>query len=138
MAALTRRLMTSTRGSHPLQPAILRPDETTEYFSEERCHILELANSEADGATSVARARVAPGTTTVWHRVRGTVERYVILEGTGRVEVGDALVDDVGPGDVVLIPANRRQRITNTGATELKFLCICSPRFEWRNYERLE
>jgi hypothetical protein len=66
-----------------MQPAILRPDETTEYFSEERCHILELANSPADGAASVARARVTPGSTTAWHRVRGTVERYVILEGTG-------------------------------------------------------
>ena len=117
---------------------VARHDESKERFTEERCHILELANSAADGATSVARARVAPGTTTAWHRVRGTVERYVILEGAGRVEVGDALVDDVGPGDVVLIPADERQRITNTGSTQLKFLCICSPRFEWRNYERLE
>ena len=121
-----------------MQPTILRPDETAEYFSEERCHILELANHEADGAASIARARVVPGATTVWHRVRGTVERYVILQGTGRVEVGAALVENVGPGDVVLIPADERQRITNTGTTELKFLCICSPRFEWRNYERLE
>lgn len=30
----------------------------------------------------------APGVTTRWHRVKGTSERYVILEGKGRVEVG--------------------------------------------------
>ena len=121
-----------------MEPAILRAEPTAEYFSEERCHILELSNSAADGAASVARARVAPGATTAWHRVRGTVERYVVLAGTGRVEVGDALVNDVGAGDVVLIPADMRQRISNTGDADLTFLCICTPRFEWRNYERLE
>ena len=121
-----------------MKPAVQRAAAQAEYFSEERCHILELSNNATDGAASIARARVAPGTTTAWHRVLGTVERYVILTGAGRVEVGEGLVQDVAPGDVVLIPADERQRIANTGSTELTFLCICTPRFEWRNYERLE
>jgi mannose-6-phosphate isomerase-like protein (cupin superfamily) len=108
-----------------------RPDPSAEYFTEERCHILELSNSADDPQASVARARVAPGITTVWHRVRHTVERYVILEGVGQVEVGDKLVEMVRPGDVVVIPANQRQRITNTGDEMLTFLCICTPRFSW-------
>ena len=121
-----------------MQPVVIHPDDKAEYFSEERCHILELSNSHEDGAASIARARVAPGTTTAWHRLRGTVERYLILSGTGRVEVGDTLVNTVNVGDVVLVPADEKQRITNTGLAELIFLCICTPRFEWHNYERLE
>ena len=121
-----------------MKPAVRRPDEGEEYHSQERCRILELSNSPDDDAASIARARVAPGETTVWHRVHGTVERYVILEGTGRVEVGDSLVRTVQPGDVVLVPVAERQRISNTGESDLAFLCICTPRFEWRNYERLD
>lgn len=121
-----------------MEPLVKQCDETLEYFSEEGCHILELSNSTADEDASVARARVDPGTTTAWHQLRGTVERYVILEGTGRVELGASLIQTVNPGDVVLIPAGERQRIANTGETALFFLCICTPRFTWDNYERLE
>ena len=121
-----------------MEPVVKRPAAALEYWSDERCHILELSNSTEDEAASVARARVDPGTTTAWHRVRGTVERYVILEGTGRVELGNAFVQNVEPGDVVLIPAGERQRIANTGETVLSFLCICTPRFAWHNYQRLE
>ncbi|MFO0441887.1 MAG: cupin domain-containing protein, partial [Betaproteobacteria bacterium] len=70
-------------------PPILRPHPGVEVFIDEGCHILELANDENDPAMSIARARVEPGVTTAWHRVRGTVERYVILDGSGRMEVGD-------------------------------------------------
>ncbi|MES1263705.1 MAG: cupin domain-containing protein, partial [Peristeroidobacter soli] len=81
---------------------------------------------------------VEPGVTTRWHRLAGTIERYVILEGRGRVEVGSLEAREVGPGDVVLIPAMCRQRITNTGAADLVFLAICTPRFEQANYQDLE
>jgi len=71
------------------------------------------------------------------HRVAGTVERYVILHGCGRIDI-DGLPDtEVQPGDVVVIPAGARQSIRNLGTGDLVFLCICSPRFEWSNYESL-
>jgi mannose-6-phosphate isomerase-like protein (cupin superfamily) len=59
----------------------------------------------------------------------------VILEGQGRVEVGDLPATDVDPGDVVLIPPGCRQRIANTGPRDLIFLAICSPRFMPDAYE---
>ncbi|MFO0252772.1 MAG: cupin domain-containing protein, partial [Betaproteobacteria bacterium] len=90
---------------------------------------------ENDPAMSIARARVEPGVTTAWHRVRGTVERYVILDGSGRMEVGDLPPQEVQAGDVVLIPPSVRQRIANTGAGDLVFLAICTPRFRPENYE---
>lgn len=108
-----------------------------EFFTSEGCFITELLNTPADPFVSVARARVATGVTTRWHRVRGTVERYVILEGSGRAEVGDEPARDVGPGDVVTIPASIRQRIANTGAGDLVFLAVCTPRFTRLAYEEI-
>jgi len=116
-------------------PPILRPHPGVEVFIDEGCHILELANDENDPAMSIARARVEPGVTTAWHRVRGTVERYVILDGSGRMEVGDLPPQEVQAGDVVLIPPSVRQRIANTSAGDLVFLAICTPRFHPENYE---
>src|SRR5262245_52881596 len=115
-----------------MKAAIRRIDPRREYLSAERCHILELSNSPEDEAVSIARARVEPGVTTRWHRLTGIVERYVILEGVGSVEVGDAPAQTVAAGDVVWIPADQRQRIRNVGAADLVFLAICTPRYlEW-------
>lgn len=117
--------------------AVLRLDPAREYFTAENCHILELSNSADDPAVSIARARVAAGETTRWHRLHGIVERYVILEGRGVVEVGDAAPETVLPGDVVYIPAECRQRITNVGDEDLVFFAICTPRFVEAAYEDL-
>ena len=46
-----------------------------EYFFAEGCFITEWWNTSADEAVSVARARVEPGATTRWHRLRGATER---------------------------------------------------------------
>lgn len=112
---------------------LFKSDETVEYFFDEGCHILEILNSPMDPEASIVRARVGPGVTTDWHRLRGTSERYVILDGTGEAGVGDDSIP-VGPGDVVFIPAMERQRIRNTGSADLVFLAICTPRFEVENY----
>jgi mannose-6-phosphate isomerase-like protein (cupin superfamily) len=117
---------------------VRRADPAREYDTPERCHILELSNVAEDHAVSIARARVAPGVTTAWHRLAGIVERYVILEGEGFVEVGDRLAERVGPGDVVHIPAACRQRIRNVGTVDLLFLAICTPRFVQDAYEALD
>ena len=121
-----------------MRPEISRRDEAREYFMREGCHILELANSPDDPDVSIARARVMPGVTPRWHRLHGIAERYVILSGHGRVEVGDLPPADVGPGAVVRIPPLCRQRISNVGDDELIFLAICSPRFRDAAYEDLD
>ncbi len=113
-------------------------DEQAEFFTSEQCHILELANTSDDPAVSIARARVEPGIITRWHRVNGTTERYVILEGHGRVEVGDRPPEEIAPGDVVTISPGCRQRIANPGESDLVFLAICTPRFLPEQYEELE
>lgn len=113
---------------------IKRADASREFLTPERCWILEIANDPADEAVSVARARVPPGVTTEWHEVRSTEERYLILSGRGRVDVGDRLSARVEAGDVVRIPADTPQRIANVGSDDLVFLCICTPRFRAERY----
>jgi mannose-6-phosphate isomerase-like protein (cupin superfamily) len=121
-------------GTGPTLAKRIRPDPGDEYATDERCFILELSNSGADEALSVARARVEPGVTTAWHRVEGTAERYVILDGAGQVEVEGMGIEQVRPSDVVIIPPGARQRITNTGGGDLVFLALCTPRFRLSRY----
>ena len=118
--------------------AIRKTGESAEYLTDERCHILELSNDGADPAVSIARARVLPGVVTRRHRLRDTAERYVVLGGAGQVRVDGLELQSVGAGDVVWIPPGAGQSIRNTGDQDLVFLCICTPRFDWSNYELLE
>lgn len=114
----------------------VKPDPAREYLTPERCYILESWNSAEDGAASIARARVESGIATQPHRLKGVVERYLIIEGEGRASVGGAEAD-VRPGDVVIIPAGVSQSIANTGTTDLVFYCVCTPRFTPECYEPL-
>jgi mannose-6-phosphate isomerase-like protein (cupin superfamily) len=110
--------------------ACIKTCETTqEYYFVEGCFITELSNSADDPDVSIARARLEPGKTTRWHQLRDTSERYVVLQGIGVVEVGDLPAQTVSAGDVVIIPPQQKQRISNAGKDDLVFLAICAPRF---------
>jgi mannose-6-phosphate isomerase-like protein (cupin superfamily) len=113
-----------------------RPE--TEFHTAEGCYIVELLNSDADPGCSIARARVEPGVTTALHYLQGTIERYVILQGEGRVEIADEPPTAVKPLDVVIVPAGATQKIMNTGKADLLFLCVCTPRFKSVNYVQTE
>lgn len=121
-----------------MKEAIKHINLAAEFYTPEKCYIIELSNTPNDPDASIARARVLPGVTTRWHRVVGIIERYVILEGIGQVEVGDLPPQDVKAGDVVLIPPSCRQRITNLGEEDLIFLAICTPRFRQEAYEDID
>jgi mannose-6-phosphate isomerase-like protein (cupin superfamily) len=112
-----------------MQAQIKRASQAVEFWTEERCFITETANDNGDEAVSIARARVQPGVTTAWHRLEGVTERYIIVSGQGRVEIGTAPPEAVGPGDVVRIPAEVPQRITNTGRRRFDYLCGVLPAF---------
>jgi mannose-6-phosphate isomerase-like protein (cupin superfamily) len=112
-----------------MKSGIHHPDKSREFYFTEGCHILESWNDPSDPTVSIARARVAPGMTTRWHALSGVTERYLIISGEGRPEVGYETAETVTQGDVVVIPPGVRQRITNTGNTDLVFYAICTPRF---------
>jgi mannose-6-phosphate isomerase-like protein (cupin superfamily) len=121
-----------------MNEAVKRMNPGAEFYTPEKCYIIELSNTPDDPEISIARARVAPGMTTQWHRLVGTTERYVIIAGNGRVEVGNFFPQDVNVGDIVLIPPYCRQRITNLGQGDLIFLAICTPRFLPEAYEDID
>jgi len=121
-----------------VKEAVKRQDRSKEFYISERCYITELSNRPDDPDASIARARVEPGVTTRWHRLKGTAERYYIVTGRGRVEIGNHPPQEVGAGDIVLIPPMCRQRITNIGSQDLVFLAICTPGFSDDVYEDIE
>lgn len=119
-----------------MEAGVRHPDESAEFFTDERCHILELSGGSADPGLSIARARVEPGVTTQLH-VLDIAERYLVVAGEGDAEVGGQ-VTAVRPGDVVLIPAGTPQRIVNTGGADLVFYCLCTPAWTPDTYRSLE
>ena len=113
-------------------------DVSNEYYFHEGCFIIECSNSDSDPDLSIARARVEAGKTTRWHRLQNTVERYLVLSGTGIAETEDRPATTLTQGDILIIPAGHAQRIHNPGDTDLVFLAICSPRFVSQNYQDAE
>lgn len=121
-----------------MKASIRKQDLSTEFYTAEQCFIVEQSNSADDNEMSIARARVEPGVTTRWHRLKTSAERYYILSGQGRVEIGDLPASEVKPGDIVIIPPMCRQRITNTGQDDLIFLAMCTPPFSDNDYEDID
>jgi mannose-6-phosphate isomerase-like protein (cupin superfamily) len=121
-----------------MKDTIKKQNLKNELYTSEKCYITELSNTPDDPEVSIARARVEPGVTTRWHRLKGTKERYLIISGKGLVEIGDLSAQEVTVGDIVSIPPMCRQRITNTGQDDLIFLAICTPRFSQDVYEDVE
>jgi len=77
---------------------------------------------------SLAHAVLKPGKTSQPHRLK-TSEVYYILEGEGLMHI-DGETKPVLPGHAVYIPPMANQFIKNTGAVDLKFICIVDP--AWR------
>lgn len=108
-----------------------------EFPTRERCFVRELVNRPSVPGASVAECRVEPGVTTELHRL-SVAEWYLVRRGTGQMEVAGEEPFDVGPGDVVSVPAGASQRIRNTGSDDLVFDCLCVPRFTPDCYEALD
>jgi mannose-6-phosphate isomerase-like protein (cupin superfamily) len=90
--------------------------------------ILHPAKEPLEIGYSLARASVGPGERTLPHRLKST-EVYVIVEGRGRMRVGNEQAD-VGTGDTIVIPPGEVQSIENIGPDSLAFLCLVDP--AWR------
>jgi len=108
-----------------------------ELWTSERCFITELMNEESQPEVSIAHTRVEAGATTQLHSL-SVSEWYVIKAGQGLMRVGAEEPFEVGPGDTVTIPKHVSQQITNTGRSDLCFICVCTPRFSQECYTSLE
>lgn len=87
-----------------MKAEIKKQNLKTEFYTSEKCYITELSNMPDDSDVSIAQARVEPGVTTRWHRLKEITERYYIVSGRGVVEIGEMPPQEVTTGDIVLIP----------------------------------
>lgn len=108
------------------------------YTTKDGSTIRELMHprSHASRAQSLAEATVRPGECTVLHRHARTEELYHILEGEGRMTLGDARFEVVA-GDTVCIPPGTAHCIANEGTSPLRLLCCCSPAYAHEDTELL-
>ena len=103
------------------------------FYTEERCSIIEILNTKEYKSVSLAETTVIPGVTTSNHTLKDSDEIYYILSGKGIATI-DGKTFNVKSGDALFIPKNTSQFIENTGDQDLKFLCVCSPRFNQECY----
>ena len=83
--------------------------------------ILDQANAPVQ-KQSLAEATVPAGSATERHYHKLSEEFYFLLEGRAEMEI-EGEVQEVGPGDAILIPAGAWHQIK--GLEETRFLC-CS------------
>ena len=106
-------------------------DDCEEFIAGDNCLLREILNPYKEVLAlhySLAHAVIRAGETTWSHRLRSS-EVYYILEGEGIMHINgeDARVT---PGSTVYIPPLTNQSITNTGKSDLRFICIVDP--AWR------
>jgi len=113
-------------------------DKKGEFWTDERAFITQLhTDTTISPEASLAIARVEVGVTTQLHSLTGIIERYIIRQGEGIIEI-NGVKQKLKPGDQAVIPAGAAQRIENTGTIDLEFYCLCTPCFVPEAYVNLE
>jgi len=102
---------------------IASPDSVEAFTTKDGSTIRELHRSEVQ---SLAEATLEPEQSTERHYHRRSEEIYVVVKGSGELEV-DGETRTVRPGDAVLIPPGAWHTLANTGTSELRILCCCAP-----------
>jgi len=100
--------------------------------------IRELMHPQVHGNAnqSFAEAIVAVGRGTQLHRHHRSEEIYHVTEGEGWMVLGEETLA-IRQGDTICIPPGTPHRVENTGKTELRILCCCSPPYSHDDTELL-
>lgn len=86
----------------------------------------DLAKQLGAGALGARLWRLRPGQASTRHRHRQTEELYVLLEGTGRIRIGQDLHTLAPLGSVLVEPDEVRQLFNDTDADQL-WLVVGAP-----------
>ena len=87
----------------------------------------DLARQLGTGALGARLWRLGPGQAITKHRHRTQTELYVLLEGTGRVRIGDDVLTLDPLSALVVEPRTVRQVFNDTGADALWLVCGAPP-----------
>jgi quercetin dioxygenase-like cupin family protein len=79
----------------------------------------DLARQLEAGNLGMRLWRLRPGQASTWHRHRATEELYVVLEGTGRMRVGDEVLTLETMSAVLVEPRDIRQVFNDTDSDQL-------------------
>jgi len=104
---------------------------TTAYTTKDHSEIRELLhpnNNPEVKNQSLAEANVHINQKTAEHHHRETEELYFIIQGSGIMYLDNDSFE-VTQGDSIAIRPGQKHCIENTGKSELKFLCCCSPAY---------
>jgi mannose-6-phosphate isomerase-like protein (cupin superfamily) len=82
-------------------------------------------NDSLDIGYSLAEARIEPGQSSLIHSLKSS-ELYYVLDGEGIIYI-DTESRSIKKGDLVMVPADSTQSVTNNGKNDLIFLCIVEP-----------
>jgi len=82
---------------------------------------------------SLAEEMLPPGATVAPHRHEVLEEVYYILEGAGRMTIGEEQ-RQVGAGDAIYIPRTCRHTLTNMGTEPMRILLVCGPAFYFEDH----
>lgn len=67
------------------------------------------------------------------HHHLETEEIYYILQGKGRMTVGDE-TREVEAGDAIFIPLKRTHTLENTGDEPIRLLLVCGPAYSYEDH----
>ena len=103
-------------------------DDAAPFTTADGSTIRVLLDAELGGARnqSLAEAWLEPGQATERHYHAASEELYVLLDGSGEMEV-DGARRAVRPGDAILIPPGAWHQIRADEDAPLRFLCCCAP-----------
>jgi mannose-6-phosphate isomerase-like protein (cupin superfamily) len=102
-----------------------------------RSHFLMDAGDLGARNLSITWVNVPPGAEQRPHAHEESEQVYVIVRGTGRMQVaGD--VEQVGEGDLVLIPPGAEHGIVNDGSETLVYVSAASPPVSMEELYRLQ
>ncbi len=87
----------------------------------------DLAGQLGASALGARLWRLGPGQTITKHRHQTQTELYVLLEGTGRMRIGDEVLTLAPLSAVAVEPRTVRQAFNDTGADALWLVCGAPP-----------
>ena len=87
----------------------------------------DLAKQLEIGTLGARLWRLRPGQTITKHRHRTQTELYVVLEGTGRMRIGEEVLTLEPLSALVVEPRTVRQPFNDTGADALWLVCGAPP-----------